>query len=34
MMRPIVAPKYIEGIEEKLLKLRSQKSGQKYLRKS
>jgi hypothetical protein len=30
----ILAPKSMEGIEEQLFKLRSQKSGQKYLRKS
>jgi hypothetical protein len=34
MMRLILAPKSMEGIEQKLLKSGSQKSGQKYLRKS
>jgi hypothetical protein len=31
MMRLILAPKYMEGIEEKQLKSRNQKLGQKYL---
>jgi hypothetical protein len=34
MMRLILEPKSMEGIEEKLLKLWSKKSGQKYLQKS
>jgi hypothetical protein len=34
MMRLILAPKYIEEIEEKLLKSQDQKLGQKYLWKS
>jgi hypothetical protein len=29
-MRLVLAPKLMEGIEEKLLKSRDQKSGQKY----
>jgi hypothetical protein len=34
MMRLVLAPKSMEGIKEKLLKSRSQKSGQRCLRKS
>jgi hypothetical protein len=34
MTRLVLAPKFTEGIEEKLLKSRSEKSGQKYLQKS
>jgi hypothetical protein len=34
MTRLVLAPKFTEGIEEKLLKLWSQKWGQKYLQKS
>jgi hypothetical protein len=34
MMMLILAPKPMEGIDEKLLKLRDQKLGQKYLQKS
>jgi hypothetical protein len=34
MMRLVLAPKFTEGIKEKLLKSRSKKSGQKYLQKS
>jgi hypothetical protein len=33
MMRLVQAPKPMEGINEKLLKSRDQKSDQKYLRK-
>jgi hypothetical protein len=33
MMRLILAPKLIEGIEEKLLKSQDRKSGQKYSKK-
>ncbi len=32
MMRLVLAPKTMEVIEEKLLKSRDQKSGQKYLK--
>jgi hypothetical protein len=31
MMRLVLTPKHMEGIKEKLLKMRDKKSGQKYI---